>query len=73
MAFDRKMVSFRGLNRASLLCYDERFVVPFRFVGYTRPRKGMRKNQVELAWRDGELFLDVCVESATRAARSGGY
>jgi putative transposase len=63
MPFDQRTMSFKGLDRVSLLTLDGRVVVPFLVGQYHADRLAMPKGQCDLVRRkDGKWFLIVTVD-----------
>jgi putative transposase len=63
MAFDLRTMSFKGLDRVSLLTLEGRVVIPFILGKYQAERMPMAKGQCKLLLRhDGKWFLIVTVD-----------
>jgi putative transposase len=63
MPFDYRMMSFKGIDRVSLLTLDGRVVVPMVMGAYQRERFGGKKGQCDLVLRrDGKWFLLCTVD-----------
>jgi IS605 OrfB family transposase len=63
MPFDQRMMSFKGVDRVSLLALDGRMVVPFVMGKYQSERFTNAKGQADLVLRkDGKWFLLVTVD-----------
>ena len=63
MPFDRRMMSFKGVDRVSLLTLDGRVVVPLLMGKYQADRFTNAKGQADLVLRaDGRWFLLVTVD-----------
>ena len=63
MPFDQRMMSFKGIDRVSLLTIEGRVIVPFVMGRYQRERFTLHKGQADLVLgRDGKWFLLVTVD-----------
>jgi putative transposase len=63
MPFDQRTMSFKGIDRVSLLTLEGRVVVPFILGSYQAARMTLRKGQADLVLRkDGKWFLLVTVD-----------
>lgn len=63
MPFDQRMMSFKGVDRVSLLTLTGRVIVPFLMGKYQRDRFTAAKGQADLVLRkDGKWFLLVTVD-----------
>ena len=62
IGYDRRVMSFKGIDRVSLVTLSGRVVTPFIVVGYRAERVGYPKGQSDLAWIDGKWFLFVTVD-----------
>lgn len=63
MPFDQRMMSFKGIDRVSLLTLQGRVIVPFVMGKYQRERFTNAKGQCDLVLRkDGKWFLLVTVD-----------
>jgi IS605 OrfB family transposase len=63
MPFDQRMMSFKGVDRVSLLALDGRVVVPFVMGKYQAEKFTNAKGQADLVLRkDGKWFLLVTVD-----------
>lgn len=68
MPFDQRLMSFKGIDRVSLLTLDGRILVPFVMGRYQRERFTQAVRQSDLVRRkDGLWFLLVTVEVPDRA------
>lgn len=68
MPFDQRMMSFKGIDRVSLLTLQGRVIVPFVMGAYQRERFTDAKGQCDLVLRkDGKWFLLVTVDLPDRA------
>lgn len=57
MTYDQRLMSFKGLDRVSLLTLDGRQLIPFVMGEYQRERFDRLKGQCDLVYRDGEFYL----------------
>jgi putative transposase len=63
VAYDRRIMSFKGIDRVSLLTLEGRIVVPFILGAYQAKGMKLRKGQSDLVLRkDGKWFLLVTVD-----------
>lgn len=63
MPFDQRIMSFKGIDRVSLLTLDGRVVIPFLLGAYQAEGMKLRKGQSDLVLRkDGKWFLLVTVD-----------
>jgi IS605 OrfB family transposase len=63
MPFDQRTMSFKGIDRVSLLTLEGRTVVPFVLGSYQAGPMGLPKGQSDLVLReDGKWFLIVTVD-----------
>ncbi len=61
--YDQRLMSFKGVDRVSLLTMEGRIVVPFIMGKYQRERFTAAKGQCDLVRRrDGMWFLLVCID-----------
>jgi IS605 OrfB family transposase len=60
--YDQRTMSFKGIDRASLLTLDGRVKVPFVVGAYHARRLELPKGQSDLVSRDGGWFLYVTVD-----------
>lgn len=68
MPFDQRMMSFKGIDRVSLLTLQGRVIVPFVMGKYQRERFTNAKGQCDLVLRkDGRWFLLVTVDLPDKA------
>lgn len=57
IAYDQRIMSWRGIEAVSLLTLSGRVVVPIRFGDYQRERLDRARGQADLVYRDGVFFL----------------
>lgn len=62
IAYDQRILSWKGIDRVSLLTLDGREVMPFVMGGYQRERWRNARGQADLVYRDGRFFLHVVAE-----------
>ncbi len=63
MTYDQRIMSFKGLDRVSLLTIDGRVIVPIRFGAYQAGMLDRKRGQCDLLYRDGTFYLSVTVDS----------
>jgi putative transposase len=63
IVYDQRVMSFKGIDRVSLLTLEGRVVVPFILVMYQREQFARTKGQADLVLReDGKWFLIVTID-----------
>jgi putative transposase len=63
LVYDQRTMSFKGIDRVSLLTLSGRVLVPFVLGAYQRERFTLHKGQADLVFRkDGKWFLLVTVD-----------
>src|SRR6266508_6257780 len=63
MPYDSRILSFKGVDRVSILTLEGRIIVPFVMGKYQRERFSLAKGQSDLVRRkDGKWFLLVTVD-----------
>jgi predicted transposase len=65
IVYDPRVMSFKDLNRVSLLTLSGRVLVPFRMGGYQESRMDQIKGQADLLYRNGTFYLAVTLEVPT--------
>jgi predicted transposase len=68
IAFDERVMAFKGLTTVSLLTLQGRVLVPFRFGQYQRARMDAIQGQADLIWRTGCWYLAVTLDVPTPPA-----
>src|SRR5262249_47596299 len=63
MTYDERILSFPGIDRASLLTVDGRVEVRFRFGTYQEARLDRIRGQTDLLYRNGTFFLACTVDA----------
>ena len=63
LPYDERFMSWKGLDRVSLLTLAGRLVIPVRFGPYQAARLDRRQGQADLLFRDGKWFLAVTVDA----------
>jgi putative transposase len=63
MPYDERILSWKGVERVSLLTLDGRILLPVRFGDYQAARVDRIRGQADLVYRDGMFFLHVTVEA----------
>ena len=64
MPYDSRILSFKGIDRVSILTLEGRIIVPFVMGKYQRERFSLAKGECDLVRRkDGKWFLLVSVEA----------
>jgi len=64
MPYDSRILSFKGIDRVSILTLERRFIVPFVMGKYQRERFSLAKGECDLVRRkDGKWFLLVSLEA----------
>lgn len=63
IVYDQRTMSFKGIDRVSLLTLDGRVITPFVMGSYQRERFSLAKGQADLVLRkDGKWFLLITVD-----------
>lgn len=62
ITYDDRILSWKGLERVSLLTLDGRVLVPIRFGAYQRARLDRRQGQADLVLRNGRFVLLVTLD-----------
>jgi IS605 OrfB family transposase len=62
MTYDERILSFKGLDRVSLLTLAGRLWIPLVYGAYQRERFDRIKGQVDLVEREGQFFLYATVD-----------
>jgi putative transposase len=62
ITYDVRTLSFKGIDKVSLLTLDGRIVIPMVVTGYQAGRIGYPKGQCDLVRRDGKWYLFVTVD-----------
>jgi putative transposase len=64
MPYDSRMLSFKGIDRVSILTLEGRLIIPFVMGAYQRERFSLAKGECDLVRRkDGKWFLLVTVDA----------
>ncbi len=63
MTYDQRILSWKGIDRVSMLTLDGRIVVPIRFGAYQAAMLDRKRGQADLLYRDGTFYLAVTVDS----------
>jgi IS605 OrfB family transposase len=70
IAFDERVMAFKGLTTVSLLTLQGRVLVPFRFGAHQRARLDAIQGQADLIYRKGCWYLAVTLDVPTPPAES---
>lgn len=62
MTYDERILSFKGLDRVSLLTLDGRLLIPLVYGAYQRARFDRINGQVDLIEREGRFFLCAAID-----------
>ncbi len=57
MVYDERLMSFKGLDRVSLLTLEGRELIPVRLGDYQEARMDRRRGQADLLYRNGTFYL----------------
>jgi hypothetical protein len=60
MTYDERLMSFKGMDRVSLLTLEGRQIVPLVFGEYQMERFDRIKGQCDLVYRKGE-YMTTCI------------
>lgn len=62
ITYDERILSWKGLDRVSLLTLAGRLIIPVRFGSYQAARLDRIKGQADLVYRDGKFFIAVTLD-----------
>jgi len=62
MVYDQRLLSWKGLDRVSILTLDGRILVPIVYGAYQAARLKRIRGQADLIYRDGTFYLAVVVD-----------
>ena len=62
IVYDPRILSWKGLDRVSILTVDGRQSIPVVMDGYHRARMDRIRGQADLIYRDGQFYLAVVVD-----------
>jgi IS605 OrfB family transposase len=68
IAYDERVMAFKGLTTVSLLTLQGRVLVPFRIGAYQRARMDAIQGQADLLYRKGRWYLAVTLDVPTPPA-----
>src|SRR5215831_252929 len=68
LAYDERVMAFKGLTTVSLLTLHGRVLVPFRIGAYQRARMDAIQGQADLIYRKGRWYLAVTLDVPTLPA-----
>jgi len=63
MVYDQRILSWKGIDRVSILTLNGRIIVPIRIGEYQRVRMDRIRGQVDLIYRKGIFYLAVVVDA----------
>ena len=63
MPYDQRIMSWKELDRVSLLTLEGRIILPVRICGYYSPRMNMPRGQCDLIFRNKTFYLAVVVDA----------
>jgi len=63
MVYDERLMSFKGLDRVSLLTLGGRELIPVRLGDYQQARMDRRRGQADLLYRNGTFYLALTVDA----------
>src|SRR6266699_5759529 len=63
IAYDPRVMAFKGLGQVSLITLSGRVLVPFRMGGYQESRFDRIKGQADLIYRNGIFYLAVTLDA----------
>jgi putative transposase len=63
MVYDERLMSFKGLDRVSLLILGGRELISLRLGDYQRARMDRRRGQADLLYRNGTFYLALTVDA----------
>lgn len=62
MTYDPRILSWKGLDRVSILTLEGRQIIPIVMDGYHRARVDRIRRQADLIYRDGTFYLAAVVD-----------
>ena len=68
MPYDQRILSWKGLDRVSLLTLEGRLILPVRICEYHSPRMNRPRGQVDLIFRNKTFYLAVIVDAPEDSA-----
>ena len=68
MPYDQRIMSWKGLDRVSLLTLEGRLIMPVRICEYYSPRMNRPRGQVDLIFRNNTFYLAVVVDAPEASA-----
>jgi putative transposase len=63
MPYDQRILSWKGLDRVSLLTLEGRLILPVRICKYHAPKMIQPRGQVDLIFKDNAFYLAVVVDA----------
>ncbi len=63
VVYDERVMSWKDVDRVSLLALDGRVIVPVRFGAYAEARCERMRGQADLLYRDGTFYLACTVDA----------
>jgi putative transposase len=63
MPYDQRILSWKGLDRVSLLTLEGRLILPVLICEYHRPKMIQPRGQVDLLFKDNAFYLVVVVDA----------
>jgi putative transposase len=68
IVYDRKMLTFKHLDEASIMTLNGRISVPITVLGYEGAIRERPRGYTELKYRDHEFYLETFVETDTHTS-----
>lgn len=62
LVYDERILSFRGLDKVSILSIEGRFKIPIVIGNYAKLTRRMLRGQADLVIHKGDLYLCLCVD-----------
>ena len=72
IVYDQRVLSWKGLDRVSILTLQGRQVIPIVFGGYQAARLKRIRGQADLIYRDGTFYLAVVVDAPEPSTNEPG-
>lgn len=63
MVYDERLMSFKGLDRVSLLTLEGRELISVRLGDYQQARMDRRRGQADLLYRNGTFYLALTIDA----------
>ncbi|MCY0898202.1 MAG: hypothetical protein OWU33_04580 [Firmicutes bacterium] len=72
MMYDRRLLSWKGMDRVSILTLERREMVPVLLRGYSRARSDRKRGQADLIYHIGTFYLAAVIDVPSPPLRMDG-